>query len=381
MEDRHLFENLDIVRILAICTQGISLSSEEEEKLHAWLQESPANQRVLEQLHNPYTLSHALSNFRKSDTENQLDRINLILDKRTRVVRFRPMTIPAAAVILLVAFLCFFTYTRLEVKSTQEMIDQFKPGREMAILKLDNGSSVLLDDKKMGVKTDNGTPVYLDGTVLADATVPSKVLTLEVPKGAQYQVNLPDGSKVWLNAASTLSYPTAFTGARREVRLTGEAYFEISKDIRKPFIVNSRDQQVQVLGTVFNVNSYTDRDNVETTLIEGAVLVNQLRLTPGQRSLISANSAKVLPANMEAATAWKKGYFLFDNEALETILATLSRWYGVDFEYAEASTKQLPFWGSIDKNQPLTKTLAFIETTGQVKFDYRDGRILVRERK
>lgn len=283
----------------------------------------------------------------------------------------------AAAAILLITFLFFFNPHTSDNANQVANFDQFTPGQNKAILKLDDGSSFILNGSKNGVKILNGRAVYLDGAPITTTNLQSKILTVEVPKGGQYQVNLPDGSKVWLNAASTLKYPLEFADQSREVSLTGEAYFEVTKNSHKPFFVRSRDQQVEVLGTVFNIDSYNDREFVETTLLQGSVHVNQLRLSPGQRSLVSAASSKILPANIEAATAWKKGYFLFDNEPLVQILSTLSRWYDVNFEFAQPHVKQLSFWGSIDKNQSLAKTLAFFESTNQVKFDYQDGKIRV----
>jgi hypothetical protein len=226
-----------------------------------------------------------------------------------------------------------FNQTRQNQPDALAAIDQFKPGQEKAILKLDNGSSFDLNGSKAGVKIVNGTPVYLDGSAISDAELQSHELTIQVPNGGQYQVNLPDGTKVWLNSASTLKYPLQFEAEKREVSLSGEAYFEVSKNPHQPFIVKSRNQEVKVLGTIFNINSYSNRQFVETTLLEGSVNVNQHRLVPGQRSLISNVSIQILPANIEAAIARKKGYFLFDNEPLDHILATLSRWYNVEFEY------------------------------------------------
>lgn len=286
----------------------------------------------------------------------------------------------AAAAVLIAAFVLLFNQTRWNQSDKIAQMDQFKPGKDQAILKLDDGSTFVLNGDKSGVKVINGTAVYFDGSAISKDELHSQLLTIQVPKGGQYQVTLPDGSKVWLNAASTLKYPMQFSNAQREVSLEGEAYFEVTKNAHKPFIVKSNHQQVEVLGTVFNINSYTDRGYVETTLLEGSVKVNQHHLQPGQRSLISASSTKILNADIEAATAWKKGYFLFDNEPLPQILATLSRWYNVEFNYKQTDINKLSFWGSIDKNQSLAKTLEFFESTNQIKFDYQDGKIVIHKK-
>lgn len=291
-----------------------------------------------------------------------------------------PLWWSAAAAMLIAVFVLFFNQTHWNKSDKIAEIDQFKPGKDQAILKLDDGSTFVLNGAKSGVKVINGTAVYLDGSAISKDKLHAQVLTIEVPKGGQYQVSLPDGSKVWLNAASTLRYPMQFSNTQREVSLEGEAYFEVTKNPHKPFIVKSAHQRVEVLGTVFNINSYTERGYVETTLLEGSVNVNQHRLLPGQRSLISPSSTQILPADIEAATAWRKGYFLFDNEPLPHILATLSRWYNVEFDYKQTEIEKLSFWGSIDKNQSLTKTLQFFESTNQIKFDYQDGKIAIHKK-
>lgn len=361
----------NIAEILLKYELGLS-SAEENQLIESWYEAQQA-------------VEWELDSATKEDRKNAiLLQIQQQLDAKPasrRSLYKRAAWISAAAAVLLIAFALLFIPRGQSHRDTLAAIDQFKPGQEKAILKLEDGSSIALNGGKSGVKIVNGTAVYLDGSPVSDTELQSRELIVEVPKGGQYQVNLPDGSKVWLNAASTLTYPMQFSAAKREVTLTGEAYFEVSKNPHKPFIVKSRNQEVKVLGTIFNINSYDNREFVETTLLEGSVDVNQRLLVPGQRSLISKTSIQILPANIEAATAWKKGYFLFDNERLDAILATLSRWYNVDFEYEDSATRQLVFWGSIDKNQSLTKTLTFLESTGQLNFNYRDGKIVVHKNK
>ncbi len=363
-------EQKNIEEILLKYELGIS-SAEENKLIESWYNAQQAENWLL-------------------DTTEQMDRKNKIYTQIQSQLTLKPTVtrslyrrlgwISAAAAILLVAFIFLLNQTWQHTDKLAAL-EQFKPGREKAVLKLDNGSSIDLESGKSGVKIVNGMAVYLDGSPISHGDLQSRELIIEVPKGGQYQVNLPDGSKVWLNAASTLKYPMQFSSAKREVSLTGEAYFEVSKNPHRPFIVRSREQEVKVLGTIFNINSYSNRQSVETTLLEGSVNVNQHLLVPGQRSLVSKVSLQILPANIEAAIAWKKGYFLFDNEPLSDILETLSRWYVIEFDYENPSIKNLTFWGSIDKNQSLNKTLKFLESTGELKFNYDNGKIIVHKKK
>ncbi|NJI72343.1 DUF4974 domain-containing protein [Sphingobacterium kitahiroshimense] len=363
-------EQKDIAEILLKYELGIS--SEKENKLiESWYDAQTAEDWTLNTLEHQEQKNNILAHIHKQ--------IGSTAPIRKPIYR-SPLWWSAAAAILIAVCVLFFYQNRWNESNKIAAINQFKPGKDQAILKLDDGSTIVLNGEKSGVKIINGTAVYFDGSAISKDELHSQLLTIEVPKGGQYQVTLPDGSKVWLNAASTLKYPVQFSNTQREVSLEGEAYFEVSKNPHKPFIVKSNHQQVKVLGTVFNINSYDERRYVETTLLEGAVQVNQHRLRPGQRSLISGSSTQILPADMEAAIAWKKGYFLFDNEPLPHILATLSRWYNVEFDYKQTDIKTLSFWGSIDKNQSLAKTLAFFESTNQIKFEYQDGKIVIHKK-
>lgn len=208
--------------------------------------------------------------------------------------------------------------------------------------------------------------------------------TIETPKGGQYQVDLPDGTKVWLNAGSLLRYPTNFTGKIRSVELTGEAYFEVAKNAHKPFKVLSKNQVVEVLGTHFNISSYTDDISVKTTLLEGSVKVlsskvNQTKLLkPGQQSDINYtnNAFFIKSVNTDEVIAWKNGYFLFSDEDLKSIMARFARWYNVDVEY-QGDVDNLRFGGMVSRSKDLTQALKVVEQAGNVKFKIEGRRVIV----
>lgn len=265
------------------------------------------------------------------------------------------------------------------------------PGKTGAILTLADGSTIVLDSAKQGaVAKQSGTRIIktASGALTYDVTehpATSEMAwnTITTPRGAQYQVVLPDGTLVWLNAATTLRYPVAFkAGDDRKVMLTGEAYFEVNSNAQTPFKValhaHGSDAEVTVLGTRFNIMAYEDEAAVRTTLLEGAVLVsgsgNSKKLTPGQQAIFSSastNTIVVENTDTEIAVAWKKGFFRFDQRQLPAIMREISRWYDVNIAY-EGKIPEIVFGGGIDKNLPLSRILSALGKYG-VKFD-TDGR-------
>ncbi|QEC79690.1 FecR family protein [Mucilaginibacter ginsenosidivorax] len=270
------------------------------------------------------------------------------------------------------------------------------PGGNKALLTLANGSKIILDDaatgelaKQSGVKVTkaaNGQLVYTVENASPNSAASAEVAfnTIETPKGGQYQVDLPDGSKVWLNAGSSLRYPTNFNGDVRSVQLAGEAYFEVAKNAKKPFRVVSNSQVVEVLGTHFNISSYIDDTSVKTTLLEGSVKVlstksNQSKLLkPGEQSNINylSNSFNIQTVNTEEVIAWKNGYFLFVDEDLKSIMSKFARWYNVDVEYA-GNVDNLRFGGMVSRSRDLAQALKIIEQTGNVKTKIEGRRVII----
>ncbi|WPV01987.1 FecR domain-containing protein [Mucilaginibacter sp. cycad4] len=270
------------------------------------------------------------------------------------------------------------------------------PGGNKALLTLADGSKITLDDaasgelaKQSGTKVSkaaNGQLVYTAVNSASHATAPGlpEYNTIETPKGGQYQVDLPDGTKVWLNASSSLKYPTNFDGKVRRVELAGEAYFEVAKNAHKPFKVISNNQEVEVLGTHFNISSYTDETSVKTTLLEGSVKVSALKanqsklLKPGQQSDINYanNSILVQSVDTEEVVAWKNGYFLFIDEDLKSIMNKFARWYNVEVVY-QGNVDNLRFGGMVSRSKDLAQALKIIEQTGNVKTRIEGRRVII----
>ncbi len=315
-------------------------------------------------------------------------------------------SISIAAMILLAITTGIYFYSNRDLAEPEHFAEidvrnDIAPGYNKAILTLSDGSKISLDDAANGLlasqgniaitKTENGQIVYENNNIdrtkfMANRSVTN---TIQTPKGGKYQVRLPDGSKVWLNSASTLSYPTTFAGNERKVQLKGEAYFEISPNKNIPFRVQSGNQIVEVLGTHFNINSYDDEDYVKTTLLEGSVKVilnskpnvisNTRLLKPGEQSLtkFSRSDIRIENADTEKAVAWKNGYFKFRNTPIREIMREIERWYDVELVY-EGKMPTDEFTGFISNDVKISAVLKIMEESGGVKFTVKGKKLKVK---
>lgn len=316
----------------------------------------------------------------------------------------------AAILILLIGAGALFYTRRIrkEAITRQELSKgpDVAPGGNKAMLTLSDGSVIVLDSAGNGTLTQQGSTKVIKsgaGQLAYEIAASGKLQaasrieynTVTTPRGGQYQVQLPDGSKVWLNASSTLHFPTAFSGRSREVEITGEAYFEIAKDAGKPFFVKARDMRVEVLGTHFNLNAYTDEPVIRATLLEGSVRVRKggaaSVLAPGQQALVfgyvtargsSAVAEKdagiiqlVNDADLEEAVAWKNGLFHLTSADIGTIMRQLVRWYDVEVDF-EGGIPSGHITGEVPRSTSLAKVLKVFETSG-VHFKIEGRKIIV----
>lgn len=264
---------------------------------------------------------------------------------------------------------------KISVPVVQTKKVDLPPGREGAVLTLADGSQVVIDSTQHGIiATQNGTKVVLNDQGIsygaADKQENSVVYNaMSTPKGRQFHVQLPDGTEVWLNAASSIRYPTAFTGAERKVAITGEVYFEVAKNKAKPFIVEAAGKlNVEVLGTHFNVNAYPDEPAINTTLLEGSVKVTDQQqsvvLKPGQQARVNSEGMKVInQADLAMAVAWKEGTFQFNYTRLDEILRQFARWYDVTVIY-EQRVPDFVLSGAIRRDFTLSEALMTLEKMG-----------------
>ena len=281
----------------------------------------------------------------------------------------------AAAVLALALGLIWWWQPK---KATQLAVHPVgRPGWNKAILKLDKGRQIMLDSNS-SLRVENAR--VANGEIAYATAEAVSYNTLETPRGGKYRVVLPDGSKVWLNSASSLHYPTAFNQPTREVTLTGEAYFEIAENKAKPFIVKTRSEQVLVLGTGFNIMAYGDEDAVHTTLVQGSVkLVSGAKeqlLTPGQQGRLAGNQFMVSRPDMEQVLAWKDGMFNLTGADINTIMRQVMRWYDVEVVYKE-NLSNIELSGIISQRKDVHQLLEILEETGKVHFLVEGRKITV----
>lgn len=298
----------------------------------------------------------------------------------------------AAAVIAVVSTLAFFYLNgpREEmVKVADHTVEDILPGGNKAVLTLADGSTILLDSAANGTVARQGNASITklaNGEIAYAANGSSEEVlmnTLHTPRGGQYQLTLPDGTKAWLNAASAVTFPAQFAGNTRTVKITGEVYFEVTKDPSKPFIVDvDGKSKVEVLGTHFNINAYGDNNEIITTLVEGRVKVNTTVIQPGQRATIAAgpqpgNTPGIIVSDdpdVGQTLAWKNGLFSFNNADLPLVMKQLERWYDIEVRY-EGKTAAITVSGEMFRNVKLSDVLEFLAESG-LKFRM-EGKTLI----
>jgi ferric-dicitrate binding protein FerR (iron transport regulator) len=380
------------------------LSAAERQELDAWLVQSPENQLLFDEITNPEWVAAVLAKMDALREEEIWNRIknrteNLRPDEqgeapietlyppaRRKIGRYWA----AAAVILLLGVGGWLWLERkpdVPAPAAQALAKQdVPPGSNKAILTLSNGQQIVLDSAANGalaqqgsarvIKTDSGQIAYS-----ASNEKPTAILynTLSTLRAAQFKLKLPDGTKVWLNAASSIRYPVFFTGSDRKVEITGEAYFEVTKDASKPFkVIVDSNQEVDVLGTSFDINAYSDEREIKTTLLEGSVKAEGVILKPGQQAAWSAGqSIKVSSeADLEEAVAWKNGKFIFTGNDIGSVMRQISRWYDVDIEY-KGDFQGDEFVGVISRFKNVSEILNMLEQTRTVKFSVEGRKITV----
>lgn len=367
-----------------------TITAEEKAQFNSWYNSFDDTELILKEEDNRFALGKKI---------NEKIKDKLLLPKRRNTGLI--YSVLAAATLILISgtlvYLSLNTSLSPGKKVARQIAADIKPGGNKATLTLANGRKISLTDTSNGeiaeqsgiaiTKTADGQLVYTikNSSAVASANQPTEFNTIETPVGGQYQINLPDGTKVWLNAASSLKYPAQFTAHQRKVELTGEGYFEVSKDKKRPFTVVTGKQEVQVLGTHFNVNAYPEEKATKTTLLEGIVKVSNASsqehgdsklLRPGEQSTLTQASFQVEKVDIENAVAWKNGYFTFADEDLEVSMRKLSRWYNVEISYS-GKFDTISFGGAISRSKSLAEVLQILELTRKIKFKIEGRRIIL----
>jgi transmembrane sensor len=349
---------------------------------------------------NKITDEQLNENFKVPGAENLLKRIRITagidkLDTR-HIILWRWIGSIAASVILISAVISFANRYYLgnhQVAVVKPFKNDIPPGSNKAILTLGNGHKIILADAKNGQLADDANTKITkakDGRLIYNTTANSAQAeqqaidynTISTPNGGQYEVVLPDGTKVWLNASSSLRYPTRFMGNERKVELWGEAYFEVAHNKAMPFKVKTVKQEIEVLGTHFNVNAYTDEPATKTTLLEGSVKITAANtqsvvIKPNQQALLNSDGFNVHEVDADEFIAWKNGYFEFSEENLGSIMRKISRWYNVEIVYTDEGLENQVFSGSISKYKNVSQVIKLLELTSVANFNIQGNRIII----
>jgi transmembrane sensor len=309
--------------------------------------------------------------------EDQADSLNKLLfqiNSTSKKSYTRSFAIAASLLVFVTAGVLIFMHRRFPKQQffafTKPVKNDIAPGGNKAILTLANGNTLVLTDAKNGKLASQGGVVIsktADGQVKYTGSGQNALLNTLVyniattPKGGQYQFILSDGTKVWLNSASSIKYPVSFIGNERRVELTGEAYFEVAHNAAKPFRVVSNGQTVEVLGTHFNINAYADENAVKTTLLQGSVKVSSAGsssvIKPGEQAQFNNGKINVVSSvDLDAAVAWKNGLFYFEDSNIQEVMRQFARWYDVDVKY-DGELPSRHFSGEIPRNINATQML------------------------
>ncbi|HTD42304.1 MAG TPA: FecR domain-containing protein [Mucilaginibacter sp.] len=318
--------------------------------------------------------------------------------KRRNFRRLWINTAAAASVIIALTTGGYFILRNKQAQQTaQNQIKDIAPGSNQATLTLANGQTIILNKGLSGKLAQQGHTIinvnagnaitYTAGQT--DTKVEFNTLTTKRGEQSPYPLVLADGTKVWLNAASSIRFPTAFNGKSREVSVTGEVYIEVAHNAAQPFRLINKGQTIEDIGTHFNVNAYDDEPVIKTTLLEGSVRVvttptgsekAAVILKPGQQSVAGNSILKVQNANVDQVMSWRNDKFLFNDEPLDAIMRQASRWYNVDITYEDANLKEKRFGGVTARFANVSQLLNTLEMTGKVKFTIQGRKIIVQNK-
>ncbi len=386
----------DTIPLLLEAYSTKTATAEQEQALMEWVLEAESDEVLKEFIQNTWNQFQPEVHSNTVDWNKMFEKI-VEKENKGKVIsgRFSWTRLAAAAVLLIVVSLG--GYYLMKEDSGKRMAKSespskngypvLAPGENKALLTLSDGSVILLENEENGALAIQGNVTVektADGQIVYKGSADDiKINTITVPKGSKpLQLQLADGSKVWLNVESSITYPTAFSGSVRSVEITGEAYFEVAPDPQMPFKVLKGDAEVSVLGTHFNMNTYTNEAAMKVTLLEGSVRVQKGTATgmlkPGQQAVISPNSKnkiQVVKAEIEQVMAWRNGLFNFEGARLDEVMRQLERWYNIEVTY-EKGVPDIEFVGKMSKNISLNDLLEILKKT-KVNFRLVDGQHLI----
>lgn len=371
----------EISRLIFLALKGVA-EPEQEARLAAWLEESEANRKFYARLKDKEYRLERLREFGHYDSFEDWEKIEtgLCKSRRIRLRKFRY----AAILAIILGGGGYFLYLNSFVGISNG--SKIEAGHYQARLLLPEGGVVALgrdvakDSLALSVLREK---VETDGRELIygqSESTNSCMHVLQVPRGGEYRIVLSDGTRVWLNADTELSYPAHFTGNERRVSLSGEAYFEVVRDKAHPFYVEAGGMEIRVLGTSFNISAYRE-ESYRATLVEGKVEIasafRRIELFPGEQAFVEAGSLEVRQVNVENYTGWRSRKFIYEDEVLEEVFRDLERWYDVEINFGKSGIGDLHFTANISKDMSLNEVLDIIAYAACVKFEIKERKITV----
>ena len=368
-----------------------TLSEAETQELHAWLQQDKDRDLFLKHA-EAYSQRTELPVLENTDIDRAWDRF-YESRKVHRSLKSRHAWGWIAAAVCMIGIGCglWFGTLQQDMKSTEATVAFLSPGRVKAALILSDGTIVDLKTQYPNKRImEQQADIILDSVGISyKQTEKSDVSawnTIRTPQGGEYKLTLVDGTCIWLNAGTELTYPVAFSGSERRVKLIGEAYFEVAKNEKQPFVVETNKMDVKVLGTAFNVNVYENEPEVVTTLVNGRIQIDNhggsvKSLSPSEQAILNKKSGEMIirTVNPSLFTQWRVGRFVFRNDSLESILRTLSRWYDMDYEFIQPELKDECFYGVLSRYSDVKQLLTQFEKTGKVHFIYDGKKVMVKK--
>lgn len=376
-------ENLNIEDIIFRYSNKKELTEKERQFLEGWLAE-PGNRKRYQEWKRLEAAVYANGKSKEVDVYAAWERFRKDIARKRYILRTLPW---AAAIALLIGCGALFLLQKGQQPTAPvaQQIQEDLTGK--IVLTLSDGRQVALSDSLGSLQEQNGTTIENGNQSLVynptDSTIAMVYNTIRIPRGAEYKLVLADGSQVWLNAESTITYPVAFQGETREVRLQGEAYFEIAKNKNQPFIVHTTQFDVQVTGTQFNVRAYPG-EMESATLAEGGIQLEKggktYTLKPGQQAYLEEEEVQVRKVNLESAIAWRYNAFSFEETPLEEIMNELARWYNIHVFYLNPKVKELHFTAWFRRNCTLQEVIDILEKTGRINIELKGKTITVTQK-
>lgn len=395
-------ENADRIAFLITGYIRSTLTDEEKDELDDWITLNDHNVELFAKLTNPSQLDEELKSYNSFNTKKAISIIKAQLEEqqpahqsKVRKMKWLPYAVAASLLLLVGIYVFIRNDTPVKVHSFTSLAE-IKPGSGKAKLTLATGETILLDSAnekslqagKLGFSYDNGRLVYSPSALEGDQGE-FQYHTLSVPRGAHYQLKLPDGSTVWLNAESSIRFPSVFRKTKRQIEITGEVFIDVIKNDQQPFYVtftsysNGKQEkaEIKVLGTSFNINTYKEENNTSIALTEGKIQLksgtgNITYMHKDQLAIFTNGKINISPlVNEEEMLAWKNGWFEFKNASIESIMTQVSRWYNIGVEYKGKINYH--FNASIERNVTAAQLLYLLEQTGHVHFTLQDNKIIV----